>query len=695
MITQAQNKLIYEHGSEYLVIEPWLEHSVRVRSTLYPQLQDDHSALLELHQPQSANIRIKENGFGYLHHGKLTVIVDPHGKLTFLNQHGDILLEEYSRYRYGTIAEEDDITGYRSDRHFNSALNIPARQFTPLIGGDYGLTVRFEGAANEKLYGMGQYQQHILDVKHCTLELAHRNSQASIPFALSSLGYGFLWNNPAIGEVTFGKNRTEWHARSTKQLDYWITAGDTPSEIVERYGEATGKVPMMPDYGIGFWQCKLRYRTQDELLEVAREYKRRQLPIDVIVIDFFHWTKQGEFRFDPEYWPDPAAMVRELKEMNIELMVSVWPTIDKTSEHFAEMYEQGLLVRTERGVNVTMEFYGSSVFFDATHPKARQYVWNKVKQNYYDLGIRIFWLDEAEPEYTVYDFDNYRYYEGSNLQVGNKYPAMYSKTFYDGMTAENQEQVVNLVRAAWAGSQRYGALVWSGDIDSSFRAMRNQLAIGLNMGIAGIPWWTTDIGGFHGGNPSDPSFRECLIRWFQFGVFCPVFRLHGDREPNVGSIGSSGGGQCFSGSDNEVWSFGEEAYPILTAYMHLRETLRPYITDLMRQAHEKGSPLMRPLFYDFPQDTFCWETEDVYMFGHSLLIAPIMEEGQRSRSIYLPSGSDWVNAWTGNTHAGGEVVHTDAPLAITPVFIRHTQAAELQPLFAETVARMNSEQSSV
>jgi alpha-glucosidase (family GH31 glycosyl hydrolase) len=235
------------------------------------------------------------------------------------------------------------------------ALGLDAREFQPIPGGDYQLKIRFESNPDEKIFGMGQYQHPYLDLKSCILELAQRNSQVSVPFAISNLGYGFLWNNPAIGQVTFGKNATEWVARSTKQLDYWITAGDTPAEIEEAYAGVTGTVPMMPDYGMGFWQCKLRYRTQDELLDIAREYKRRGLPISVIVIDFFHWPKQGEWKFDPAYWPDPDMMVRELEEMGIKLMVSVWPTVDKECENYSEMLQNGYLVRTDRGVDTRWE----------------------------------------------------------------------------------------------------------------------------------------------------------------------------------------------------------------------------------------------------------------------------------------------------------------------------------------------------
>ena len=391
----------------------------------------------------------------------------------------------------------------------------------------------------------------------------------------------------------------------------------------------------------------------------------------MIVIDYFHWPLQGDWRFDPKYWPDPDAMVRELKDMGIELMVSIWPTVDRRSENYEEMLEKGYLVRTERGFRIVMDFQGNTIHYDATNPEARKYLWDKAKKNYYDKGIKTFWLDEAEPEYSVYDFENYRYYLGPNVQIGNIYPELYAKTFYDGMTAEGQENVINLLRCAWAGSQKYGALVWSGDIHSSFSSLRNQVAAGLNMGIAGIPWFTTDIGGFHGGNPDDPAFRELLIRWFEYGTFCPVMRLHGDREPHKPPMGSEGGAACVSGADNEVWSFGDEAYEILCGYLVLREKMKPYITELMKAAHEKGTPVMRPLFYDMPDDPKAWEVEDQYMFGPDVLVAPILFEGARSREVYLPAGTEWTNYWTGEKVAGGQTITADAPLAQIPLFTRN------------------------
>ncbi len=654
---QEDNCLKFHYDAEELWIQPWGANSFRVRASKMAQMPGE-DWVLEI-EPEKMVSEIKiEKDYAAIKNGKIEARISHYGKLTFYNQKGEVLLDEYLRNRLDVFAD------------YCSALEVEAREFKPIPGGDYHLSMRFVSNPEEKIYGMGQYQQPYLNLKGADLELAQRNSQASVPFAISSLGYGFLWNNPAVGRTIFGKNITTWEAYSTKSLDYWITAEDTPAKIEEAYARVAGTVPMMPDYAMGFWQCKLRYQTQEELLEVAREYKRRELPISVIVIDYFHWPLQGDWRFDPKYWPDPDDMIKELKDMGIELMVSIWPTVDYRSENFNEMKEKGYLIRTDRGFRMVMDFQGNTVHFDATNPEAREYVWQKAKKNYYDKGIKVFWLDEAEPEYSIYDFDNYRYHMGPNVQIGNIYPAMYAKTFFDGMKAQGQENIINLLRCAWAGSQKYGALVWSGDIHSSFTSLRNQLAAGLNMGIAGIPWWTTDIGGFHGGDPKDPAFQELLIRWFEYGTFCPVMRLHGYREPLKEPMGTEGGAACVSGADNEVWSFGDEAYEICKTYLQLRENMKPYITQLMKEAHEKGTPVMRPLFYDFSEDTKAWEIEDEYMFGPDFLVAPILYADMRKREVYLPSGSKWKNYWTGETFDGGRAIEVDAPLAQLPLFTR-------------------------
>ncbi|MHC9532535.1 glycoside hydrolase family 31 protein [Dellaglioa sp. L3N] len=680
MIYEKDRCLYLRNGKEILEIRPWGVNSFRVRATKYPNFSGNKNALTEKLEESSVDV-LTANGHGQITNGQLIAKIDEFNNLCFYNQKGEVLLKGYQRNRVDTMKPGVDTS---KTSHFNSALNIDSREFKSNVGGDYEIRMRFETRNDEKIFGMGQYQQDFLDLKNAKLELAHRNSQASVPFMLSNIGYGFLWNNPSIGDVSFAKNITEWHAISSKEVDFWITAGDNPAQIEEQYADVTGKVPMMPDYGLGYWQCKLRYRTQEEVLNAAHEFKKRNLPIDVIVIDYFHWTKSGEYKFDETYWPDVKQMTKELHEMGIKVMVSVWPTVDETSSHYKEMDEHGYLVQVERGVPITMNFLGNNGFVDFTNPEAREYVWDLLKKNYLDKGIDLFWLDEAEPEYSVYDFDNYRYYEGSNLQVGNIYPVKYSQMVYEGMKKVGKSnEIVNLVRSAWAGSQKYGALVWSGDIDSSFQSLRNQVAIGLNMGIAGIPWWTTDIGGFHGGVNDDSKFQELVTRWFQFATFCPVMRMHGDREPHTLPLSSVGGGKMPSGGATEPWSYGNDALVVMTKYMKLRENLKGYIKETMSLAHEKGTPVIRPIFYDFNKDERAWNIEDEYMFGNDILVIPILfsSNDRQNRQIYFPEGANWVDSKTGLLSKGGTELEIYTEMETIPVYIRENKYDALKEAF--------------
>lgn len=659
--------LIWHGGGEIVQIDAWGPDSLRVRSRVGGPILDTRYALLDP-APSSAEVVVGDKDARITNGSMTAVILDQSGwddaaghyvsrcRVRIENSAGETLLEEISR---------------------GGSLKYTPREFLPLVGGDHAVKQSFDSHVDEKIYGMGMYQQDQLDLKGTTLELAHRNSQASVPFMVSSRGYGFLWHNPAIGEATFAANRTTWSGRSSQQIDYWVTAADRPSGIVSNYARATGTPPMMPEYGLGYWQCKLRYWNQEQLLQVAREHKRRGIPLDVIVADFFHWPKMGDFRFDEEFWPDPQAMVDELKDMGTELMVSVWPQVALDSENFAALDSANALVRADRGVNVHMGFQGPSAFFDPTSPSGRRDVWQLIKKNYYDLGIRLFWLDEAEPEYSTYDFDNYRYYAGPSAQVGNIYPQAYASLFHEGQTDAGQEDVVNLLRCAWAGSQRYGALVWSGDISSTWQDLRNQIPAGLHMGLAGIPWFTTDIGGFHDGDVTDPAFHELLIRWFQFATFCPVMRMHGDRLPYEQVTAADGTARLRSGGPNEVWSFGPEVALILEAHIALRERLRPYTRAAMAEAHESGTPVMRSLFFEFPDDARAWDIDDQYMFGPDVLVAPVLEPGVSTRAVYLPQGTEWIEVSTGKTHEGGSVVNADVELATIPLFTRDRELAKV------------------
>ena len=653
--------LICRHNGETLRIEAWGRDSLRVRSTMLRDFTGNAWALTETPAPTEVTVHAPQGQreTASIVNGRIRADVNFAGVISFYKD-DKLILREYYRMYDGTLSRE------------SRCLKVVNREWKGVIGGtEYALNVKFESDPDEMIFGMGQYQQPYLDLKGCVLELAQRNSQITVPFAVSSLGYGFLWNNPAVGRVTFGKNYTEWIARSTREMDYFLTVADTPRDILFNYTAATGRADMFPEELMGLWQCKLRYRTQEEVLSVARRYREEGVRLDQIVIDFFHWTVQGDWKFDPIYWPDPRAMVEELHSMGIRVIVSVWPSVDRRSENFQPMMERGLLIRTERGAAQTYDYQGDCVEIDPFNPETRRYVWDVCKRNYYDLGIDAFWLDNSEPDYGVYDFENYRYSAGPALAVSNMYPQMYSRAFYDEMRKDGRP-VVNLIRCAWAGSQKYGNVIWSGDVPSTFEAFADQVQAGLNMGLAGIPWWTTDIGGFMTDDVSDPAFRQLLIRWYQFAVYSPVLRMHGDRGPyDIPALDDRdwGGGYMRTGQPNELWSYGEENYRIMRKYYDIRLAMHDYVKSLYAEAHADGSPLIRTMFYEFPDAPACWRLTDQYMFGSRYLVAPIFHLDQFRREVYLPAGT-WALTSIGEKYEGGQTVTVDAPLDYMPVFER-------------------------
>ena len=630
-----------------------------MRATVLPEMPCRDWSLLEAGRAK-VEIQLGEKQ-ARIENGLLTATVDDKGRVRFFKGDSTEPLVEEIAFR----------TNYP-----------PSRTFKP-VGGDLSrATASFTAWDDERIYGLGQRRHGLLDQKGCVLELTHRNSEVSIPLLVSSRGYGLLWNNPGMGRVELGRTRTRWVAEASRLVDYVVIAGESYGDILQRYNNLTGYPPVLPEWAAGFWQCKLRYKTQDELLAVAREHKRRGLPMSVIVVDYFHWTKMGDWKFDPECWPDPEAMVRELEDLGIKVMVSIWPSVNPDSENFRTLDERGLLVQTERGLNRLVDFTDSGVdhtvtsaLLDVTNPEARAFLWDRVRQNYYKHGIKIWWLDAIEPELSAYDHDNLRYHAGNGAEVGCIYPLQQQRAFFEGMQGEGEKEVFTLGRAGFAGSQRFGAALWSGDIHSTWEDLRQQVRAGLNIAMSGIPWWTTDIGGFFGGQVDDEGFRELLVRWFQYGTFCPIFRLHGWRDSSLADPESSDPTQ---GGPNEVWSYGERIYAILREYLFLRERLRPYIMEQMHVAAKRGCPPMRPVFFDFPEDHAAAQVDDQYLFGPDLLVAPVLDPGATARTVYLPAGAKWTDAWTGASYEGGQTIQAEAPLERIPLFLRDGHKLPIQ-----------------
>ena len=574
---------------------------------------------------------------------------------------GDMRAEIFGNGRVVYYCRGKKIIEEKPELTFESGI----RNYRNIAGDLWKARVTFRPNDEERFYGLGHEATDCFDLKGCTIDLRHVNAKCAIPFVYSSLGYGFLWNLPSTGRCELANNRTRWTSDCTKQIDY-VVIGGTPREVSSSFADLTGHAPKMPHWATGFWQSRLRYETQDEVLSVARKYKDLGIPLSVIVIDYFHWTEQGDYQFDPKYWPDPKKMADELHDMGIKLIVSMWPTVNEKSENYSKMFENNMLIRTVSGQNRIFDFYGPQAIIDPTNPETRAFVWDKLQKNYIDNGVDALWFDEAEPEIHPEHFDNLILSAGRGDEAGLIYPYYYAKLAYDGMRKTGRDDIVTLSRCAYTGAQKFGTLVWSGDIPSTFESLAAQIKSGLNMAMCGIPWWTTDIGGFYGGDPDSEVFRELIVRWFQYGVFCPVTRLHGSRRGHDSTrdiIEPTGGG-------NELWSFGDKVFPILKELVELRERLRPYVEKHMKIASETGIPVMRPMFFDYPEDAACYKTGEQYMFGDDILFAPITTQGQTEKDVYLPNGK-WIFAGNKQIFDGGQSYRMKAVLDEFIVFVKH------------------------
>jgi alpha-D-xyloside xylohydrolase len=632
------NKLVYRHQGQTVTIEGWGTDGLRVRIMPAGGRQTSDWALdIPLHadaqievSPQKATIR----------NGKISArlgdILTQKGYLQFYKHTGDKAVPILREYDYVVWAH-----------------NPGARAFKAVSDGLFECEQHFEARDGERFYGMGENATGRVNLKGSVIDLYQRHVKAVVPFVVSSEGYGFLWNNPSLGRVEFGNNRTRWVSYGCRQMDYYITAGDSYAEIMEHYADATGHAPAFPYWASGFWQCKLRYKTQEEFLDVAREFKRRGLPLSVLVIDFLHWDIMGNWKLDSKFWPDPKAMVKEMNEMGVRIMISPWTLVDEKSENFAYMKEHNLFTGSIGGKKDTVAFGQSAKYqYDPTNPEAARFLWSKWKQNYVDLGIRTFWLDPCDEFHGIQDYDQVLFHIGPAKEAHAFFAVAHQKNIYEGLLAAGEKEVVTICRNAWAGSQRYGACPAPHDIMSSFEHLEEYMKVGLNVMMSGIPWWSCDIGGFVTPDNKSPRFQELMVRWYQYGVFLPVFRTHGHR-PN-----------------NEPWTIGGKTYPHIRAAMFLRERLRPYVMEQMKLASEKGLPPMRPLFFDFSNDPKTAEVEDEFLFGPDILVAPVTKYEVRNRKVYLPAGTVWTDAWTGKSFPGGQPVEADAPIEHIPVYLR-------------------------
>jgi alpha-D-xyloside xylohydrolase len=540
----------------------------------------------------------------------------------------------------------------------------------------------FSAAADEHDYGVGQNQEGYLDRRGHVVDCAHDynapgGQSVCVPFYVTNKGYGLVWDNPAKTRFEFGfNNQNRIQSEVGQRVSFFIIAGDYDA-IYRGYRLLTGDVPMLPKSAYGYIQCKQRYVSQQELMDVAKGYRERHLPIDDLVIDWFHYTKMGEMNMDPDKWPDPTTMNRELHSMHFHTMISVWPRFIPEDRYYATLLKNGWFEQLADGTptnGLPYDRAGSDI--DTTNPDAAEWYWKVVKDNYVAKGFDAFWADETEPDLPP----NGSYFHiGPGTQFFNVYPLFHTAAFYKGMRRDMPERALILARDSYLGAQHNGTIFWSSDISANWDTLKRQVPTGINFTASGMPYWSTDIGGWQflpavhkPDHPPllDPSdardnvggyddYPELYTRWFEYGAFQPNFRSHGSRK------------------QNEVWSYGKQAEPILEKYLRLRYELMPYIYTLGYTANQTGAPFMRGLFLDFGNDAQAANISDEYMFGPALLIAPVTEQGATTRSVYLPAGTDWYNFWTNERIHGGQHITVAAPIDIIPVFVR---AGSILPL---------------
>jgi alpha-D-xyloside xylohydrolase len=540
---------------------------------------------------------------------------------------------------------------------------VPRRYAPQEANGEwlYRVDQRFYPDALEGIYGLGQHQSGVFDQRGTVVELAQANTSVAIPFFVSTLGYGLLWNTAS---KSWFDNRfpTELKltAEATDAIDYYVFYGPSIDRVIAIYRGMTGHAPLFARWAYGFVQSKDRYRSAKELLDVAAEYRQREVPLDLIVQDWFWWKRQGDPEYSDAYlkpWPDVPAALRKLHAEQVHAMISVWAKFDPSSRNYQQMKRLGLIIP------------GADVY-DATNPAARDYYWDHLVGVKFREGWDAFWLDSSEPE--IWNGQSDAALDALHLSIGNGarytnvFPLMHCGGVHDHWRREtDRKRVFILTRSAFLGQQRYATTVWSGDVIGTWMTFRRQIAAGLNFQMSGLPYWTTDIAGYgwpYERDTRDPDYQELYVRWFQYGVFCPILRTHGHRVNDT----------------NELFSYGART-PVLIRYDKLRYRLLPYIYSLAWRVTRDDYTMQRGLPMDWPADRRARDMGDQFMFGPAFLVAPVTGPGTDSRSVYLPQATAWYDFWTGKRLSGSQSIDAAAPLERIPVFVRGGSIVPLGP----------------
>ena len=689
---ETVNQLVVERDGSTVVLEPYATNIIRVTLSLIKDRAIEGPGYGFLAKPAAEGWtqRPNEQGDVYLSSRLMvTVAKSRPGK-------GMATQADIGRYFSGSAPGADILfqtTDGRTLLHMkgwgmsvpnhkdgNAGLLNDKRQQDPPF---YQVAASFASPDDEHYYGLGQNQEGLLDHRGHRVDCWHNYTATAgqsvcVPFMVTNYGYGLVWDNPSKTVIEPGFNEeTRWTSEVGDRVSFFVIAGENSNEIYAGYRLLTGPTPLLPKAAYGYIQCKQRYSSQDELLSVAEGYRQRHLPADVLVVDWFYYSKMGEMDFVPEKWPDPAGMNRRLHDMGFQAMISVWPRFTKESRYYDLLLNKGWFEHLADGTptdGLPYDRAGSDI--DTTNPDAAGWYWSAIRDNILSKGFDSIWADETEPDLPP---NGSYFFIGPGTRYFNVYPLFHTAAIYDGFRRDVSHRALILARDAYLGAQRNGTMFWSSDISPTWDTLKRQIPAGLDFVASGLAYWSNDIGGWqylpkehHPRRPPllDPSdarenvggyddYPELYTRWFEYAAFLPIFRAHGSRLYN------------------EVWSYGRQAEPVLEKYLRLRYELLPYIYSLAYETYRGGAPYMRPLFLDFPKDPRVADIGDQYMFGPAFLVAPVTEQGATSRAVYLPSGADWYNYWTNERIRGGQTIRVRAPIDTLPLFVR---AGSIVPL---------------
>ena len=601
-------------------------------------------------------------------------------------------LEEFQSYALAGeegVVIEKVVTPDGTKEVVKEAARIAGERF-------YHTRLHLEWQEKEALYGLGQHEEGFLNLRGKTVYLHQANRKIAIPMLVSNLGYGILTDT--YSPMIFNDNEygSYLYTEADDELDFYFLNGKNPDGVIRQYRELTGKAVLLPKWAYGYLQSQERYETADELLSTAREYRKRGLGLDGIVLDWLSWGDNlwGQKTFDKERFPNPAEMIEQLHEMQVRFMISIWPNMDERSDNYREMKEKGQLLP-------------ASNVYNAFSKEGRELYWKQVKEGLFCHGVDAWWCDSSEPytpewnhKYRVEPAKQYAEYIDTTKDhmpawALNAFGLYHAMALYEGQRGEQKgagedKRVVNLTRSSYTGQQRFGTILWSGDTEASWETFRKQIAAGLNFCASGLPYWTTDIGAFFvkKGNQwfwqgdyekaiEDPGYRELYVRWFQWACFLPVFRAHGT--------------DC----RRELWAFGEPGdavYDALVKANRLRYRLMPYIYSLAGAAWLEDALLMKPLVFAFPEEEAVYDCKDQYLFGDRLMVCPVTESmyikdgvlevhgKPKTRKVYLPAGERWYDVWAETCYDGGQEIEAEAPLDIIPLFVRE---GSIIPMYKE------------